>query len=109
MFNSEKRVTLARNMLPQWVPHMRCNRDKITDMRPIMKRGIENADGTYPESRRAPEPAIAVSTPAETQAEVAKVAQQLWEERHAEGDLAEQDWRRARVIVMERLASRNLR
>jgi hypothetical protein len=88
---------------------MRCNRVKMTDMRPIMKKGIENADVTILDKAGVAEALPATPASAEIQAEVAKVAHQLWQERGAEGDLAEQDWRRARVIVLERLAVKGQR
>jgi hypothetical protein len=42
----------------------------------------------------------------EIQEEVAKLAYQLWQERHGEGGSAEQDWLQAQAIVVMRLAAK---
>jgi hypothetical protein len=74
-----------------------------------MKQQTDNADITVVGRQPAAERVRPVSADSsEIQAEVAKVAYQLSKERRAEGDLAERDWRRARVIVLERLAAKNL-
>jgi hypothetical protein len=70
-----------------------------------MKQQVEN-DVTREARQPAAQRMTAVS--ADSSEIEAKVAYQLSKERQPEGDLNEQDWRRARVIVLKRLAAKKL-
>ena len=72
----------------------------------MMKQPAENANATMPESEMATATAIPISgDSSEIQAEVAKLAYQLWQKRQGEGGSTEDDWFRAETIVRNRITA----
>jgi hypothetical protein len=74
----------------------------------MMKQPAENSNVTMAEMQAAAVRATPRATnTTQIEEEVAKVAYELWQERHGEGGSAEEDWLRAEAIVVKRLAAKS--
>jgi len=74
----------------------------------MMKQPPENFNATVAEMQAAAVRATPFPTnTTQIEEEVTKVAYELWQERHGEGGSAEEDWLRAKAIVVMRSAAKS--